>query len=118
MRNEAFKPAVEQCKRLPSYRREDLSAPSEERESALAIPWPNSAKQRRYQLLNIYHSLFGFLLGSVIAGAGLYYYVIDEYKVSNELLTEDIYVRASLWQTHVPSPLLTQPRLYKPPSNG
>ena len=36
--------------------------------------------------------LFGFLLGSVIAGAGLYYYVIDEYKVSNELLTEDIYV--------------------------
>lgn len=37
--------------------------------------------------------LFGFLLGSVLAGAGLYYYVIDEYKVSNELLTEDIYVR-------------------------
>ncbi|KAF2481919.1 hypothetical protein BDY17DRAFT_299928 [Neohortaea acidophila] len=36
-------------------------------------------------------TLFGFLLGSVIAGAGLYYYVIDEYKVSNELLTEDIY---------------------------
>lgn len=37
--------------------------------------------------------LFGFLLGSVLAGSGLYYYVIDEYKVSNELLTEDIYVR-------------------------
>ena len=37
-------------------------------------------------------SLFGFLLGSVLAGSGLYYYVIDEYKVSNELLTEDIYV--------------------------
>ncbi|KAK5125231.1 hypothetical protein LTR85_000907 [Meristemomyces frigidus] len=36
-------------------------------------------------------TLFGFLLGSVLAGGGLYYYVIDEYKVSNELLTEDIY---------------------------
>ena len=37
-------------------------------------------------------SVVGFLAGSVLAGAGLYYYVIDEYKVSNELLTEDIYV--------------------------
>ncbi|KAK4540860.1 hypothetical protein LTR36_008802 [Oleoguttula mirabilis] len=36
-------------------------------------------------------TLFGFLLGSTLAGGGLYYYVIDEYKVSNELLTEDIY---------------------------
>ena len=24
----------------------------------------------------------------------MYYYVIDEYRVSNELLTEDIYVRS------------------------
>ena len=46
-------------------------------------------------------SLFGFLLGSVLAGAGLYYYVIDEYKVSNELLTEDIYVRASMSEQSV-----------------
>lgn len=37
-------------------------------------------------------SIFGFLLGSVLAGSGLYYYVVDEYKVSNELLTEDVYV--------------------------
>ena len=36
--------------------------------------------------------MFGFLLGSVLAGSGLYYYVVDEYKVSNELLTEDVYV--------------------------
>ncbi|KAF2229132.1 hypothetical protein EV356DRAFT_456443 [Viridothelium virens] len=35
--------------------------------------------------------LFGFLLGSVVSGSGLYYYVLNEYKVSNELLTEDIY---------------------------
>merc|ERR1711939_662450 len=26
--------------------------------------------------------LFGFLLGSTLAGAGVYYYVLDEYKVS------------------------------------
>ena len=37
--------------------------------------------------------LFGFLLGATASGAGMYYYVIDEYRVSNQLLTEDIYVR-------------------------
>lgn len=36
--------------------------------------------------------LFGFLLGSTLAGASVYYYILEEYKVSNELLTEDIYV--------------------------
>ena len=39
--------------------------------------------------------LFGFLLGSTLAGASVYYYILEEYKVSNELLTEDIYVRQS-----------------------
>jgi hypothetical protein len=39
--------------------------------------------------------LFGFLLGSTAAGAGMYYYVIDEYRVSNQLLTEDVYVRSA-----------------------
>lgn len=38
------------------------------------------------------HRLTGFLLGSTLAGAGVYYYILEEYKVSNELLTEDIYV--------------------------
>jgi hypothetical protein len=36
--------------------------------------------------------IFGFLLGSTLTGAGVYYYVLEEYKVSNELLTNDIYV--------------------------
>ncbi|KAF2122474.1 hypothetical protein BDV96DRAFT_560874 [Lophiotrema nucula] len=35
--------------------------------------------------------LFGFLLGATTSGAGMYYYVVDEYRVSNLLLTEDIY---------------------------
>ncbi|MDI1489785.1 MAG: hypothetical protein OHK93_000983 [Ramalina farinacea] len=39
--------------------------------------------------------IFGFLLGAVCAGAGTFYYVMEEYRVSNELLTEDIYVRGN-----------------------
>jgi hypothetical protein len=38
------------------------------------------------------HRVFGFLIGTVLAGSGLYYYVVDEYKISNRLLVEDIYV--------------------------
>ena len=56
----------------------------------MALRWDNG------DLTRAGHRLFGFLLGSVIAGAGLYYYVIDEYKVSNELLTEDIYVSVAV----------------------
>jgi len=40
--------------------------------------------------------IFGFLLGSTSAFAGLYYYVLDEYKFSNGILTEDIYVRVCI----------------------
>ncbi|KAI4124857.1 MAG: hypothetical protein LQ338_004583 [Usnochroma carphineum] len=32
-------------------------------------------------------------VGAFRGGAGTYYYILDEYRVSNELLTEDIYVR-------------------------
>ncbi|KAH7394120.1 hypothetical protein DE146DRAFT_616644 [Phaeosphaeria sp. MPI-PUGE-AT-0046c] len=42
--------------------------------------------------------LFGFLTGATTAGAGMYYYVIDEYRVSNQLLTEDIYALQSAVQ--------------------
>ncbi|MCJ1336277.1 hypothetical protein MMC09_001553 [Bachmanniomyces sp. S44760] len=45
--------------------------------------------------------LFGFLFGSTLAGAGTYYYILEEYKVSNELLTEDIYaLQASVQRIH------------------
>lgn len=51
-------------------------------------------------------SLFGFLLGSTLAGFGMYYYVVDEYKVSNELLTEDIYVSPPIeYRTFISPPL-------------
>lgn len=39
------------------------------------------------------HRLFGFFLGSTLAGGAVYGYVLNEYKASNDLLTEDIYVR-------------------------
>jgi hypothetical protein len=38
-------------------------------------------------------SLFGFFFGSTLAGGSVYYYILEEYKASNQLLTEDIYVR-------------------------
>lgn len=44
------------------------------------------------KLANPEPSLFGFLFGSVLAGGAVYSYVLQEYKASNELLTEDIYV--------------------------
>ncbi|KAI9673963.1 MAG: hypothetical protein M1817_002169 [Caeruleum heppii] len=45
--------------------------------------------------------LFGFLLGSTAAGAAVYYYILEEYKVSNELLTEDIYsLQAAVQKIH------------------
>lgn len=33
---------------------------------------------------------FGFLLGSFVTSATVYYYVLEDYKISNELLTDDI----------------------------
>lgn len=38
-------------------------------------------------------SFIGFLLGSTLAASGAYFYVLQDYKTSNALLTEDIYVR-------------------------
>ncbi|QDS77895.1 hypothetical protein FKW77_000585 [Venturia effusa] len=40
--------------------------------------------------------LLGFLSGSFLAAGGMYFYVLQEYRVSNELLTEDIYVHPLL----------------------
>ncbi|OBT49838.1 hypothetical protein VE04_09927 [Pseudogymnoascus sp. 24MN13] len=45
--------------------------------------------------------LFGFFLGSTLTGAGVYYYVLEEYRVANELLTEDIYsLQAAVQRVH------------------
>ncbi|PTU24458.1 hypothetical protein P175DRAFT_0497583 [Aspergillus ochraceoroseus IBT 24754] len=34
--------------------------------------------------------IFGFLSGAVAAGAVVYYYILGEYRTSNEMLNEDI----------------------------
>jgi hypothetical protein len=47
---------------------------------------------KRKQLTQMEYRLLGFLSGSFLAAGGMYFYVLQEYKVSNELLTEDIYV--------------------------
>jgi hypothetical protein len=40
--------------------------------------------------------LLGFFVGATLSGVGVFYYGLEEYKVSNELLTEDIYVRVCI----------------------
>ena len=59
---------------------------------------------KKAELIWLTHDrLFGFLLGATASGAGMYYYVIDEYRVSNQLLTEDIYVRSYLHSMRISS---------------
>ncbi|KAL2870769.1 uncharacterized protein BJX67DRAFT_344562 [Aspergillus lucknowensis] len=42
--------------------------------------------------------VFGFLSGALVAGATVYYYILGEYRISNEMLTEDIYALQSATQ--------------------
>ncbi|KAB8220778.1 hypothetical protein BDV33DRAFT_171738 [Aspergillus novoparasiticus] len=42
--------------------------------------------------------IFGFLTGTIVAGASVYYYILGEYRVTNEMLTEDIYALQSATQ--------------------
>lgn len=44
------------------------------------------------------HSVFGFLAGSTLAGASVYYYILKEFRLSNETLKGDIYVRYCIWK--------------------
>ena len=37
--------------------------------------------------------MLGFFAGSTLAGMGVYYYILDEYRISNQMLSDDIYVR-------------------------
>lgn len=51
-----------------------------------------------------YVSVFGFLAGSVAASTLVYYYVLGEYRIANEMLSDDISVgftaskALSLWR--------------------
>lgn len=47
--------------------------------------------------------LFGFLTGAVVAGASVYYYVLGDYRISNEILTDDITVRSKTLSLSLPT---------------
>lgn len=53
-----------------------------------------------YTLLIPAYRIFGFLAGAVASGMCVWYYLLGDYRVSNEMLSEDISVRFS-------SPLLS-----------
>ncbi|KAM4059443.1 hypothetical protein HRG_011503 [Hirsutella rhossiliensis] len=54
--------------------------------AAAAAPLP-----RRKPMGAFRGGLFGFLFGCVLSGGAVYSYLLQEYKASNDLLTEDIY---------------------------
>jgi hypothetical protein len=60
------------------------------------FPSPSLGKAHGLTTGDKQYRLFGFFLGSSIAAGGIYYYAVQEYKTSNELLTEDIYVRVCI----------------------
>ncbi|KAK9854296.1 hypothetical protein MYU51_004209 [Penicillium brevicompactum] len=53
--------------------------------SQAAAPLPSSKPVGAFR-----GGVFGFLAGSVAAGASVYYYVLGEYKIANEMLSDDI----------------------------
>ncbi|KAL8850749.1 MAG: hypothetical protein Q9221_004317 [Calogaya cf. arnoldii] len=71
------------------------------RTSPPAFETPSAALPLRKPVGAFRGGLFGFLLGTTLASAGTYYYILDEYRVSNELLTEDIYaLQAAVQSVH------------------
>ncbi|KAK4648454.1 hypothetical protein QC763_110210 [Podospora pseudopauciseta] len=71
---------------LPALRMMSTTAVRRDAAVAGAVPLP-----ARKPVGALRGGLFGFFFGSTLAGAGVYYYAVQEYKASNELLTEDIY---------------------------
>lgn len=66
--------------------------------SARLLETPAGALPQKKPVGAFRGTIFGFLAGSVTAGAGMYYYVMEEYKVANQLLSEDIYALQSAVQ--------------------
>lgn len=47
------------------------------------------------------YRVLGFLAGSVTAGTLVYFYILQEYRTANEMLSEDIYVCSPLFLADV-----------------
>jgi len=58
--------------------------------AATAAPGSAPIVMRRGGVGGVKGALYGFLAGCTLAGAVSYYYFLEEYKVANELLTEDV----------------------------
>jgi len=70
-------------------------------DAAVSTPTAAAAVPVRKPVGAFRGGLFGFLLGSSLAAYGTYYYILDEYRVSNEMLTEDIYaLQAAVTRIH------------------
>ncbi|EDP54153.1 hypothetical protein AFUB_022050 [Aspergillus fumigatus A1163] len=57
--------------------------------------------------------LFGFLAGTAVASASVYYYILGEYRVANQMLNEDIHDSPPL--PSLPVPLGVLPRYIRTP---
>ncbi|KAJ5292863.1 uncharacterized protein N7443_008816 [Penicillium atrosanguineum] len=52
--------------------------------------WEAAALPARKPVGAFRGGVFGFLTGAVIAGASVYYYILGDYRVANEMLSDDI----------------------------
>ncbi|CAO2656418.1 Nn.00g052210.m01.CDS01 [Neocucurbitaria sp. VM-36] len=84
MASRVLRPALRTAARAPAVAARTFQTSAALRQEVVAAPVKKPVGAFR-------GGLFGFLLGATTSGAGMYYYVIDEYRVSNQLLTEDIY---------------------------
>ncbi|EAS35702.1 uncharacterized protein CIMG_01056 [Coccidioides immitis RS] len=91
MASRAFSPLPRTMAKSPAFTRVHRTAPFSTSSQLL-----NSVDTvlPRYKPLGAFRGgIFGFLFGSTVAGASVYYYILQEYRLSNDMLTEDIYVR-------------------------
>ncbi|KAF2144595.1 uncharacterized protein K452DRAFT_223071 [Aplosporella prunicola CBS 121167] len=78
--------------------RRACAAPRSFQTSARLMETPTAALPAKKPVGAFRGGLFGFLTGAAAAAGGMYFYVMEEYRVSNQLLTEDIYALQSAVQ--------------------
>ncbi|KFZ20393.1 hypothetical protein V502_03197 [Pseudogymnoascus sp. VKM F-4520 (FW-2644)] len=96
MASRAFTPALRRVATTAAAPRCARSFQTTARRAQAPIPLPERKPVGAFR-----GGLFGFFFGSSLTGAGVYYYVLEEYRVANELLTEDIYsLQAAVQRVH------------------
>ncbi|KAL5347002.1 hypothetical protein V496_03594 [Pseudogymnoascus sp. VKM F-4515 (FW-2607)] len=96
MASRAFAPALRRVATAAAAPRCARGFQTSARRAQAPIPLPERKPVGAFR-----GGLFGFFLGSTLTGAGVYYYVLEEYWVANELLKEDIYsLQAAVERVH------------------